>query len=219
MVSNMMSVSASVNLILQVPLQAPVMQRELSNKMYTPTTYFIGSFLSNLIMQLIHPIIMVCMLFWTCSINESYNNFIWFIAFAQISNLVFCGQGYFCGTMVTDGDSAKLVNLVFLMTWITGNGVLANLDHPNWIVNLLCHISPGRYNCEGFLRRMVQQVPDLTTGDDPHYPIPLPISPDIVLQQYNYTWGDNYCLNALLIWFGVWVVLSLIGINLKYRNL
>jgi len=50
MISNMMSVSASINLILMVPLQAPVMQRELANKLYTPTAYFIGSFLSNIIM-------------------------------------------------------------------------------------------------------------------------------------------------------------------------
>jgi len=92
--------------------------------------------------------------------------------------------------MVTDGDSAKLINLVFLMTWITGNGVLANLDDPNWIVNFLCHISPARYNCEGFLRRMIKQIPDLTEGTAEHYPIPLPISPEKVLEQYNFTWGD-----------------------------
>lgn len=49
MVSNQLSISASINVIIQVPLQAPVMKRELANKMYSPTAYYLGRFISNLI--------------------------------------------------------------------------------------------------------------------------------------------------------------------------
>lgn len=50
MLSNQLSISASQNAILQVPLQAPVMKRELANKMYSPSAYFLGRFISNCIM-------------------------------------------------------------------------------------------------------------------------------------------------------------------------
>ena len=38
MISNQLSMSASVNVIIQVALQAPVMKRELNSKMYSPTS-------------------------------------------------------------------------------------------------------------------------------------------------------------------------------------
>ena len=154
MVSNMLSVSASINLILQVPLQAPVMKRELANKMYSPTAYFFGCFLTNLMVQFIHPIIMVMMLYYTTSIAENKDNLMWFLAYAQISNFIFCGQGFFLGIMILDEDTAKLINLLFLMMWITGNGIMASAKHPNWFVNAIEHISPARFNCEGIFRRV-----------------------------------------------------------------
>jgi len=43
------AMAASMSAILQVPLQAPVMNREIANKMYTPTTYYLGRFWSNII--------------------------------------------------------------------------------------------------------------------------------------------------------------------------
>lgn len=50
MLSNQLGISASMNAILQVPLQAPVMERELANKMYSPSAYYNGRFYSNLIL-------------------------------------------------------------------------------------------------------------------------------------------------------------------------
>ena len=47
MLSNQMSTSSAIATVLQVPMQAPVMKRELANKMYSPSAYFFGRFLSN----------------------------------------------------------------------------------------------------------------------------------------------------------------------------
>lgn len=50
MIGNQLSISASINVIIQVPLQAPVMKREFANKMYSPTAYYLGRYLSTLIL-------------------------------------------------------------------------------------------------------------------------------------------------------------------------
>ena len=68
MISNQLSISASINVIMQVPLQAPVMSRELANKMYSPTAYYLGRYLSNIIIQLLYPMIMILILYWNIDI-------------------------------------------------------------------------------------------------------------------------------------------------------
>ena len=75
------------------------MKRELANKMYTPSAYFLGRFLSNLILQMIYPFIMVIMLFWAMGIQNTSKQFILMSAFAATGNAVFCAQGYFLGIM------------------------------------------------------------------------------------------------------------------------
>jgi ABC-type polysaccharide/polyol phosphate export permease len=148
------------------------MLRELANKMYSPTPYFLGRFISNLIVQLLYPIILILLLFWGLGIEESIDNFFWFTAFSIASNFVFVGQGYFVGIMVNNEDAVKLVNFLFIMFWMTSNGILANQGSMNWFIKFLCKISPMRYTCEGMLRRVIKQVPDYTQNVPP-----LPISP------------------------------------------
>ena len=139
---------------MQVPLQAPVMSRELANKMYTPTAYYLGRYLSNIIIQLLYPMIMILVLYWNLDIEETRDNFLWFCAYGILSNFIFCGQGYFLGIMVLDESAVKIVNFLVIMIWISCNGVLCNLNSANWFIKGLSHVSPIRFNCEGFVRRL-----------------------------------------------------------------
>jgi len=147
------------------------MQRELANKMYTPTAYFLGRYLSNIIVQILYPMIMILWLFWFISIDTSFENFIWFALYGNLSNFVFCGQGYFLGITFPDETNVKIINFMFIMVWIASNGVLCNLESANWFIRGISKISPTRFNCEGFLRRVTIQVPDYT-----HNVPPMPIS-------------------------------------------
>ena len=88
LLSNNISFSSSTSVILQMPLQVPVFKRELANKMYTPTTYFLGRYVSHLILQLIYPVTFVLIIFWGLSIDESFLNFCEFVLFAMLLNLV-----------------------------------------------------------------------------------------------------------------------------------
>jgi len=54
-----------------MPLQAPVMRRELANKMYSPTAYFLARYTSNMLLQILYPAIMIISLFWAVGIDTS----------------------------------------------------------------------------------------------------------------------------------------------------
>jgi hypothetical protein len=67
------------------------MKRELANKMYSPTAYFLGRFLSNMIIQIFYPMIMILILFWNIGIDTSRDNFLWLCAFGLMGNFIYCG--------------------------------------------------------------------------------------------------------------------------------
>lgn len=201
-----------MNAILQVPLQAPVMKRELANKMYSPSAYYLGRFLSNLILQFLYPVIMLLCIFWALDVDESIGNFLWIMSFGLAGNFVFCGQGFFWGIAVPDEDRVKLVNQLNVMIFIMSNGALTNLASANWFVKFLSDISPARFNCEGFFRALTAQIKDERLG-------PYVISQETFLDQQGYDLGNEKCLLYCGVWFAVWVVLSLITINVKFRKL
>ena len=163
-----------------------------------------------------YPGVMILMLFWILKIDTSLENLAWFFAYGILSNFIFCGQGFFLGIMVLDESSVKIVNVLFVMVFISANGVLCNLTTANWFIKFMSHISPCRFNTEGFVRRTTMQIPDLTH----HEPIAIPqISQEQVLENFGYTYGDNLCISVLVIWFFVWIILSIIAINVKFRKL
>lgn len=67
------------------------MKRELANKMYSPTAYFLGRFLSNMIIQVAYPMIMILILFWNIGIVTTKENFYWLAAYGLMGNFIYCG--------------------------------------------------------------------------------------------------------------------------------
>lgn len=66
------------------------MRRELANKMYSPSAYYLGRFISNLILQFVYPIIMILAIFWFIDIDTDVDNFLYIMSFGLIGNFVFC---------------------------------------------------------------------------------------------------------------------------------
>jgi hypothetical protein len=137
------------------------MRRELASKMYSPTTYYLGRFLSNLIIQLIYPFLMATILFFGIGIDISLYSYLHLMAFAFLGNMVFCSQGYAVGALVKGSDAAKIVNFLIVMFMVGTNGTLTNTSTgDNVIVKALSKISPSRFHCEAFFRVLTKQVDD-----------------------------------------------------------
>lgn len=113
---------------------------------------------------------MILILFWNIEIDTSANNFLWICCYGIMGNFLFCGQGYFLGVMVLDETAVKLWNFMFIMLFMASNGILANLTTANWFIKFMGEISPVRYTCEGFVRHLTMQIPDLRD-----LPLPLPV--------------------------------------------
>ena len=67
------------------------MERELANKMYGSTAYFLARFISNMILQLLDPTIMITVLFWGIGIITTFENFCWIMCYGLIGATVFSG--------------------------------------------------------------------------------------------------------------------------------
>mmetsp|Transcript_416 Transcript_416/g.834 ORF Transcript_416/g.834 Transcript_416/m.834 type:complete len:133 (+) Transcript_416:1676-2074(+) len=130
------------------------MRRELASKMYTPTAYFLGRFISNMLIQLVYPLIMVLLVFWGLGIDTSQKNFWEIILFSFLGNFVFCAQGYTIGTLVDDEDACKIVNLLIVMVLLGTGGAIANIKDANWLITFLSKVSPSRMHCEALIRSL-----------------------------------------------------------------
>lgn len=89
------------------------MEREFANKMFSPTAYFLGRFLSTLMVQILYPLIMIMVTFWAIGIDTSLDNFLYMMYYGFLSNFVFCGQGYFSSFLVPDETNVGLFNALF----------------------------------------------------------------------------------------------------------
>ena len=125
-----------------MPLQVPVFKRELANKMYTPTTYFLGRFLSNFILQLFYPVSFVLVVFWGLSIDTSFNNFIIFVFYAGLLNFVNVAQGYFCGVLSDNEEAAKQINTFAILLFMLTSGGLGNVDSFPTFIKYISYCSP-----------------------------------------------------------------------------
>lgn len=160
MLSNTMSTSAAISTVMQVPIQAPVMKKELANKMYSPSAYFLGRFISNCLFQIIHPTIATLVMFFHLGIEDSWDNFFIFLSISYLSNFVFAGLGYFIGICVTNHYTALACYAFSLVFFLCTNGTLTNLNAPpNWFVEFLTGISPCRFSCESFFIIITKHIP------------------------------------------------------------
>jgi len=87
-----------------MPMQLPVFRRELANQMYTPSTYFWGRFLSNLLIQIPYPVLYITCMYWGLGIEMTYYNYLSLVIYAILINYISCAQGYFAGIL---GNSYK----------------------------------------------------------------------------------------------------------------
>ena len=120
--------------------------------MYSPSAYFLGRFFSNVVISLLYPLVLITVMYPFIGIDTGIENILWLYAFGCLSNVVFCGQGYFIGIWIDNEDGCKTVNSLVAMCWMAANGVLSNLTTANWFISGFAWISPFRYNCEAYVR-------------------------------------------------------------------
>jgi len=90
-----------------MPLQVPVFERELMNKMYTPTPYLFGRMFSHILLQVFSPILMTLILYFGLGATNDFKYFMAFMICAIEVNLIGCCLGYWCGVLFKNSDAAR----------------------------------------------------------------------------------------------------------------
>jgi len=92
-----------------MPLQVPVFQRELMNKMYSPSPYLFGRMLSHIMLQLFSPILLAVIIFFGIGLNTTdyFDTFLHFIDICIEINLIGCTLGYVCGVAFNNEEVAR----------------------------------------------------------------------------------------------------------------
>lgn len=85
----------------------PVFKRELQNRMYGPTVYYLARLLSSLLMQVISPILVVTCFIFGIGIKLTFENIFLFYFSIVLLNMVSVAVGYFCGSAFEDEEGAK----------------------------------------------------------------------------------------------------------------
>jgi len=83
-------------------------------------------------------------------------------------------------------------------------GVLSNADSMNPFIKFCSWISPHRYACELYVRRVSIMIEDDLR--------------DILLSKLGFTYGDSLCLIVLASEFIAFTALAFLVINLKNRK-
>lgn len=166
---------AAFGAVLQIPLQVPVMTRELSNKMYHPLAYLFGRLLSQLMIQLIPPLLMFSCTFWAVRIDYDIKNLAWLVAFSIVGDQVWTVMGFWIGLTINDeGDGAKIILVFVCMVLMAVNGGMINPKNANWFIKNLSRATPGRYVMEGYFRCMTYGIDYQAEliGNDTSLPLP-----------------------------------------------
>ena len=97
MLSNSLIFPSLMVVIIQMPVQVPVFKREIMNKMYTPAIYYCARVISGMLLQIFYPIILTLVVYWGLAIDNSFENFFYYLTLSIEINLVGCALGYMAG--------------------------------------------------------------------------------------------------------------------------
>ena len=167
----------------------PVFERELMNKMYTPTPYLFGRMFSHVLLQIFSPILMSLILYFGLGADNTFENFMAFVLVALEVNLIGCFVGYFCGVAFKSSDAARQTGTLLMIIFHLLSGGLSNPAAVNPFINGLQYASPNRYSVEMFFR--------VITYNSPIFCDSCPMTITQVEESIGFTLGPSICYPVL----------------------
>lgn len=99
---------AALGCILQLPLWVPVLKRELMNRMYTASIYFLARTISGILFQMAYPAFLSLIIFWCLKIRITPENFFLFLLNSFGTVTAGCCLGYLVGSMFDFPQAANM---------------------------------------------------------------------------------------------------------------
>lgn len=188
--------------VLQIPISRPIFEREVGNRMYSPTAYYLSHIGASLALFFIYPLFTSLISYWFFGFADAsiYGLLDWFGCLA-LPALVGGLWGFSFGTFFHNEFSALQGNLVFILMFNLGAGHVTNLGSgAPLFARFISTVSPVRYATEMLMYRIVSG----------HSAEPF------ILHNLGFSTGNTNCILALIF---IAVITFLIGwINLVHKN-
>ena len=113
--------------VLQIPLARPIFNREIANKMYSSSAYYLASVTASVVTFFLYPIITSVVSFYFFGFEE--HSFADLVAWTSIMSLIaFAGSfwGFMIGAFSENEVTAAQINLFWIFTFSFGGGFYAN---------------------------------------------------------------------------------------------
>ena len=144
--------------ILSMPELSNVFAREISNKMYSPTAFYIARWFVSSILYAFQPLIYAVMAFSFIGFqDDSADNFQVWLLMALIQCLTGTAFGILFSTIFRNDSTAIMaVNLVQACLYFSCN--MFTNSKNNIILDILSFISPFTYTTEGMMHILLNKV-------------------------------------------------------------
>ena len=144
--------------LLQIPIARPVFEREVGNRMYSPSAYYFAHVASSFFIFLLYPIFTTLISYWFFGFEPATwpQLFDWMICLALASVV---GQlwGFAFGSFFHSEMTAFQVNLLFILMFNLGAGHTTNLSKgANYFATIIATLSPVRYGTEMLMCRILK---------------------------------------------------------------
>ena len=170
--------------VLQIPVQRPIFMREVANRMYTTTAYYLASCAAATVTFFLYPMMTALVSFFFFDLDDSsFSAFLIWMSILVLTAFTGSFWGQMFGTFMKNEVAAVQLNMLFLILFSFGGGFYANTgEGQNPFVRIISLISPMRYSAELLMRQELKEKP----------------GSEYVLEGIGYTWGNFACCMLLL---------------------
>ena len=120
-------INMSFSQIMSIPVARPIFNREIANKMYSSSAYYLASVTASVVIFFLYPIITSVVSFYFFGFDE--HSFSDLVTWTAIMTLVaFAGSfwGFMVGTLSENEVTAAQINLFWIFTFSFGGGFYVN---------------------------------------------------------------------------------------------
>jgi hypothetical protein len=170
-----------------IPLNYNLFTREIGNRMYNPSAYFLAQWLSAISIFILYPIVNVSGFYFFIRFQgSSFQNYLSLVGAACLLGVCGMNFGLMLSTFLGNPDTALVVNSAIMSLFGMGAGIVVHTGGDQtagfmWFNHGLMYLSPWRYGCELVLRCMLS---DVKHGE-------------LLLENLSYTFGSKVCALAL----------------------
>ena len=197
-------ITCSFAQVLQIPQARPIFIREVSNRMYGTTAYYLAMASATATMFILYPIAVTFTSFFFFDLDQGgFGAMMDWMLILMLTSIAGGFWGFTFGTFMDNEVAATQLNMLFLIMFSFGAGVFANTGQgANIIVQIITYISPFRYTTEVLFRRVIAGK----QGEQ------------LVLDHLGYTWGSDTCIVLLFTFIIVCFIAGWLSLLYKTRN-